>query len=712
MPKQISLEIQRMILNRSIQGNLLGGPRAEVDTIMLKNAFVETHDFQALINTKDFNYVVGRRGTGKSALFRKVSGFIREKKLGYVYCKTPYEYEVLELKSLLTKITINYKQIRSILRVAWRVSLLITLLDEIKEHYKFKSCESCDYLSCLYDQNRNLAGFDFFNRTNEIIKMFNETQLSSSQWPGAIANHFQIERLNKSICEVLETLNKTVCFLFDGLDEGWEPNEISTGIVGGLSSCAADISEKQSGIHLILFIRDNIFRSLSYFDRDFSRHIEGNTLRLNWDDSSLLHLISNRLRIALSLESVESDVKVWNRFAHFDLKNREGFISCLKYTLYRPRDLIVLLNSAFVQSARSGRKELIKDDIESSSKQISSDRLNDLLKEYDIVFPGLSLFVEQFKGKSAFEKFSTIISDLDFLIENRGYLLQEESDFALLGTGKTAFFALYSVGFLGLENPSTKHVQFCHDGSQADIDALKAEQLVCVHPCYWKALDIQSEFIEEDVLIEIYDDNKPPDTDEVCDMRIKLIGQLVSQLPSMPTGKESAYEFESWVFRSIQILFSGVLTNPEMKPNKDSVQRRDIVATNMAKDGFWFRIREDYKARQTIFEIKNYSTLKIEDFRQALSYSGDPYGSFVTIVNRNENEGLSQTERGWVKEFWDQHNVLIFILNAPFLSRCISKLRSRQRFDYAENQLNKRLDTFCRSYLSLRHYQKTRKRRK
>jgi hypothetical protein len=365
------------------------------------------------------------------------------------------------------------------------------------------------------------------------------------------------------------------------------------------------------------------------------------------------------------------------------------------------RDLIVLLNLAFTQSARSGRKELVKSDIESASKQISSDRLTDLQKEYDVVFPGLTMLINLFKGKQAFQKFSTIVSEIDFFIEHNEYLLFEASDFAILGSGKSAFYALYSIGFLGLENPSNKNIQFCHDGSQANMDIIKPEQSVCVHPCYWKALEIQSEIFEENVLIELYDDNKPPSNAAIKDQRIRMIGHLISQLPSMPEGIESSSQFEDWAFRAIQILFSGFLTNPELKPNGNAVQRRDIVATNMAKEGFWKRLCDDYKSRQVIFEIKNYINMKIEDYRQALSYSGKQYGSFVLIVNRNPNEGLSDIERNWVKEFWDQHNVLIFSISATFLSKCISKLRSRQRFDYADNQLSKRLDVYLRSYLSL-----------
>jgi ABC-type uncharacterized transport system ATPase component len=61
-----------------LSGNLLGAPRAESDIKMLNTAFVETQDFHALIDTRDFNFVVGRRGTGKSALFMKVSGVLQQ----------------------------------------------------------------------------------------------------------------------------------------------------------------------------------------------------------------------------------------------------------------------------------------------------------------------------------------------------------------------------------------------------------------------------------------------------------------------------------------------------------------------------------------------------------------------------------------------------------------------------------------------------------
>jgi len=293
-------------------------------------------------------------------------------------------------------------------------------------------------------------------------------------------------------------------------------------------------------------------------------------------------------------------------------------------------------------------------------------------------------------------------------------LQEEASDFALLGTGKEAFFALYSVGFIGLENTETQALLFCHDGSSAVIDASKGDQRTCVHPCYWKALSIQSEMIEENILIQLYDDNQTTGSNEINDLRAKRIGQIVSDLPGMEEGSEFASKFEEWVLKSVQMLFSGKLSNPELEPNKGAVQRRDVVATNVAKEGFWKRICEDYNSRQIVFEVKNYSVLKIDDMRQALSYSGIHYGSFVIIVNRNNSEGLSATEKGWIKEFWDQHKVLIFILPAPILSRCISKLRNSSRLDYSDDTLQKRLDLFVRQHLSLKHtnHKRSKKKRK
>jgi hypothetical protein len=62
-------------LQSKLIGNPLGAARAEADSSMLEHAFVKTHDYQSLISTDDFSFLVGRRGTGKTALFLKIREF-------------------------------------------------------------------------------------------------------------------------------------------------------------------------------------------------------------------------------------------------------------------------------------------------------------------------------------------------------------------------------------------------------------------------------------------------------------------------------------------------------------------------------------------------------------------------------------------------------------------------------------------------------------
>jgi len=700
--------------NLPIAGNILGGIRAEIDDKMLDAAFVETYDFQALTKTRDYNFVVGRRGTGKSALFIKVSNFIIKERIGWVYKNNPEDYEQMALRGLAEKISEDYNIIRAIFKVAWTVSILVDQLERIalnKTHYKFKNDKNSELISSYFFTYQYLIGKNVFQKTAKIVSSVIERgNFLPIMIPGEIATHFLVNQLKEWVASLLKTVGKDTYYFFDSLDEGWEPDVLSTAILGGLAQCAAEILDSNSNVHLVLFVRDNMFRSLCYFDGDSSRHIEGNALRLSWDEESLLHLVTNRLRVNLGLQSIESHIKVWNRFAASDLKDKDGFRACLNYTLYRPRDIIVLLNTTFAHVARSNRTNLVAEDIENSSKQVSQNRLDDLKKEYDTVFPGLTLMTAVFNNQPAFQTYAAVVSFLDEEILGNSYDTEKKSDYAIIGSGKEAFFALYSIGFLGLTDSTSHALHFCHDGSSASIDALQPDQTSCVHPCYWKSLNIQTEKLEGDVLIEVYDDN-PPDSQHLLDLRTKRIGQIISNLPSLKEGKEDAGKFEEWVFQAVKVLFAGQLVNPELKANKDSIQRRDIIATNNADSGFWKRVLDDYKCRQIVIEVKNFEELTIDVFRQALSYSGNHYGKFIIVVYRDKQEGLSNKQRGWVKEFWDQHGVLVFLLPAPILSRCMSKLRNRQRFDYTENQLSKRLDIFQRSYLSLRHVRKSKKKR-
>ena len=334
----------------------------------------------------------------------------------------------------------------------------------------------------------------------------------------------------------------------------------------------------------MLFIRDNMFRALAHLHTDFSRQIEGSTQRLHWDEATLFEFVCSRLKTKLGLD-IENNERVWNRFVDESLAGRQGFEKCLKHTLYRPRDVLVLINSANDVAARRGYGSIGQAAIDGAATGISEDRLSDLLKEYDTVLPGLRSFVEAFDRRSAISSLEDVVSHLDSVIAEGAYDEEASSDFALFGTGRQVAAALYGVGFLGFENPLVEgQYTFCHDGSRSDTERYDGSRQVVVHPCYWRALEVDADEPQSEILIRINDDYEVAgDPSEIRDLRIRQVGRVLAELPVIATGQSGSADFEKWALTAIRILFAEKLGNAEFHPNPhDAPQRRDIIATNMA----------------------------------------------------------------------------------------------------------------------------------
>jgi len=518
---------------QDLVGNVLGAARAEADSKMLDRAFVETADYRALIYTRDFNHVVGRRGTGKSALFQKTADFFCNDKNTFLVASRPAEHETLTLQTALHDMGAEYRSGRAILRLAWKIDVLLSVF-EATHHYRLQRIPEQSYIQAYKDTHAALSAPAGAQRCAAILKECRRGLESMNDIPAKVATDLRVNWLQDNVRALLTATSRAAIVLWDGLDEGWVPDQVATAILGGLAAAVADFGDSKVGIHGVLFVRDNMFRALAHFDRDFSRHIEGSALRLNWDEHSLLHFVANRLRAAFpDLRELESDVRVWNRFAERGLQDQAGFELCLRHTLYRPRDLLVLLNAAYVLAARQGRHQIIDDDIVSTSRAISADRLDDLLKEYDTVFPGLGLFVRAFENRPAFNTFAAVLSLLDEAICNERYESRSAADFALFGAPQEAFLALYSVGFLGLKDAAGDHYHFCHDGAPANLFGIDGHRIVALHPCYWRALNADTG--EDGIVIEANDEAEEPGTlpesservAHVLDIRTRRLGQVL-----------------------------------------------------------------------------------------------------------------------------------------------------------------------------------------
>jgi hypothetical protein len=394
----------------------------------------------------------------------------------------------------------------------------------------------------------------------------------------------------------------------------------------------------------------------------------------------------------------ESDVKTWNAITANELHGREGFKKCLRLTLYRPRDVIALLNAAFYQAQKQNRTTLIESDFDESAKQISATRYNDLGKEYESVLPGIKLLTSAFLAGDAKMKMGDALKKIEDSMKADNLSLLEAQHFEILRVADEAIKSLYGIGFIGIYDKQLGSFVFSHDGKKPNRE-FNSEDIVMVHPCYWPALSINGFEMSQREAEEIYDEYEITIESHSGEQRKTILGQLMSELNQIPEGSEGATKFENWCKRAIEIVFARHLSNVQLRPNSNASLRRDIVATNQG-GGIWRRVLEDYKTRQVVFEIKNYEKIGVEEFRQAQAYLGREYGNLAFIVCRDAEGGLRKgAELDAFREFYGK-GFLIVKFPAQQLVTILSKLRNPEKFDAGELAIERMLDTYIRMYAS------------
>ncbi|EOE2655659.1 P-loop ATPase, Sll1717 family, partial [Klebsiella pneumoniae] len=584
----------------------------------------------------------------------------------------------------------------------WRYAIYMELLSEIASHYKMKN--DLDYKSVEKHllswgaKRQNISG----KIRKKLISILDTGKdVKPATRISDLSDNFELDLLEEVLFEAISKSNHQFVIFADRLDEGYTPDDLGVAIVDGFIQSVIDIKQNlQEKVIAFAFVRDNIHRAISKMDPDFTRNIEGQVLRLHWDEYNLFNLVCNRMRVAFN-STIENNTRVWNAYTANELQSNTGFKEALKLTLYRPRDILVLLNDAFLRAATHDRTKIIIDDIKATANTISQNRLNDLLKEYENVFPALDIFTSLFGNKKpdfSIAEASEIISQaFDIKEVNDKMKLQ---DILLFEGPVQVIQRLYSVGFFGLYNQQSSSYVFCHDGKEPEKEFTPGSKLL-LHPCYWLALSVHESDITPETADDIHDEYDIEVSSVSEEQRKQRIGALLQELNNIPEGKEGAVDFEAWALKAIKILFATNLTNIELHSNKNGLQQRDIIATNLADTPVWKRILTDYQSRQVVFEIKNYKTLGADEYRQVNSYLFKDYGRLAFIINRDHSENLEKhKELIWVKELYDNHNKLVIKLPSKFLERHLSKMRSPQKHDEVNKQLSKLLDLYIRSYLN------------
>lgn len=675
----------------------IGDVRAEHDKKMLDVAFYEWSAYKAILADSRRFVIVGRRGTGKSALAYRLSAHWRAEKRFCIEI-VPQEEELIGFRATAALFGDSVSMIRAGVKLLWKYALVMEMADSLAKYYKTSAVVTqSTVLNVHLKKWQSLQGGAFLK-----IRRLCYDWLKSLDSPASriaeIAERLKVTALLVELRRIMNNAGKLGVVLVDRLDEGYEPDTVGIGVVDGLVYGTSEFREGMGDEHVaLIFLRDNIFRSLQNADNDFSRNIEPRVIRLHWDPQELLYMAISRIWSAFD-SAKEGEIKTWNAFTDNELHGVSGFKRFLQHTLYRPRDVIALLNGAFFEAQRHGRKTLIHEDIEEAAQTISRSRLDDLEKEYNSVFPGLRRLLSQFNADCLRVTPTDVQRFLFQTLGAAGISQIEYQHLLILSKDHAGVSALYSIGFLGVKNDISKTFIFCHDG-RLPTKSISSDTELIVHPCYWSALGKSELFEDENLAEEIFDEYEVTIYSADADQRSQILGRAISALATIPLGDDGASDFEDWCTQAISFCFSYHLNNVALHPNKNAKQRRDVVATNSGNSTAWKRILEDYRTRQVIFEVKNYEDLSVQEFRQVHGYLGREYGKLAFIICRGKSIELSSSESIAFREFYkSETGSMIVKITASWLVNALSKLRSPQKHDFADVQLSKLLDEYVRVY--------------
>ena len=271
------------------EGNLLGNVRAEDDPL-LNSAFVETPDYRALARTTDFHFVVGRRGTGKSALFARLRAHLLDSGR-IVTGEVPREHAALALQETLGARGCDYQSARATSRLLWRSYILRCVMRSILVRYGFKlNSDAKAVAGALLGGESRCGPYEY------ALDVLSNCSQQHRLLANEVARCVRIDEHSNLCRDMLQECKANAVFLVDSLDEGWSPESLPTALLGGLARAAAELSDAQTGVHVVAFVRDNMFRALAHLDPDFSRNVEGAALRLRWTEDTLLQLVAERIR--------------------------------------------------------------------------------------------------------------------------------------------------------------------------------------------------------------------------------------------------------------------------------------------------------------------------------------------------------------------------------------------------------------------------------
>lgn len=461
-----------------------GDDSAEKDPNLL-HYFVQSTAFQRLCN-KQKSFVVGRKGSGKSAV---------RKKLEQVF-STENETHVVNLSPKFNSIRniLNDKDISSgfgqeiFFQHTWIRQILLDCLCLVGHNAKGKYAKDSIEFAREVSVQLNRTSKDLVENISDVLSKIKakvgdlgefglalEKELRNIADVDALEHHFR----------AIANAGAKFVVLIDDLDLGWDNSDTANNLLLGLLSAVNYLSALTQNIYVCVFLREDVYEILITKTQhsDKYRNIE----KIRWDKSDLVSIINERINFNRGrFNFPKIDYALYTVFPEtIGTSNSDNWL--YERTLGRPRELIQLARY-YTESVDSDQPS--DEALKQSEQSYSEWKLDDLCAEYSNQYPGLVNIFSYWKTKFFRSKYHlkkneidemllTVLSEVEL---NTPWFndISNETDIPML------LQVLYEIGFLGDfvlgGDGGSKTVYSYHGRHEPRFEEIQ------IHPCFRRAV--------------------------------------------------------------------------------------------------------------------------------------------------------------------------------------------------------------------------------
>lgn len=389
---------------------------AEHESNKIYQYYVDTSHRQQLIKN-EYNIVVGRKGTGKTAtLYYLFEDLIKDKRNNVVLIK-PINFEVDGLISLMEESNSEFEK-GFLIETVWKFliysQIAKSIFDKIKQKPLFALTEDENKYIEFIEANESVFLTDFSTRLEEQIKKLRESEISkigagnNNEFRMKVSEilHSGIINEMKDYFGILIPKNHKLIVLVDNLDKSWKKDarlNILSKYILGLLGVSGRIFKELSYVksiqtsisfHLTIFLRSDIFKHIQSIAREPDK-IE--VTRLLWEDPEILFRIIEERFVELSNNKYSSS-ELFSRFFVPEVNGIPTKEFIVNSIFPRPRDLIYFCKSCKDIAVSRGHEIITEDDMLSAYKDYSSWIFKSLLVENNISINKMEDFLFELVG--------------------------------------------------------------------------------------------------------------------------------------------------------------------------------------------------------------------------------------------------------------------------------------------------------------------------